>query len=391
MALRIKCKCGTSLKISTKLAGKRVDCPNCAKPFRIPIEKFKAAAQAAKRKAAQRTAEAKQAAPPEPMPAELDIQPANLDIEPAEFKYEKSGVLNGFSVDATQAETAALPPTAVPVTSPTPVTSYAGDPRRQASYAQNAAGDAIEDPKRGFWADAFRSFIYPFRGVNNTVVFLIVAAITCLTIPLGWLGCFGLVGIFIIFGWLCSFYLSVISETAAGSEDLPGIKMEGGFLDDIIKPMFKYIGAFAVGLAPAAILSSLLVAGVLPASAAYLAPVWWLMGAFLVPVCLLLFSFDALGMIVRLDLIFLTIIRTILPYLAMWLMLALVLFASFVTSGAEFLTRLGLENLYIDSAVLGIAGLIVFTALDVYLHIVAMRIIGLYYLHFKRRFAIVME
>ncbi len=40
---------------------------------------------------------------------------------------------------------------------------------------------------------------------------------------------------------------------------------------------------------------------------------------------------------------------------------------------------------------LGVPGEIVLQILELYSMIVSMRIIGLYYLHFKKRFAIVME
>lgn len=45
MALRVKCRCGKALNISAKFAGKKLACPNCKHPFRIPAERFAAAGQ----------------------------------------------------------------------------------------------------------------------------------------------------------------------------------------------------------------------------------------------------------------------------------------------------------------------------------------------------------
>jgi hypothetical protein len=39
----------------------------------------------------------------------------------------------------------------------------------------------------------------------------------------------------------------------------------------------------------------------------------------------------------------------------------------------------------------GLAGELIFNTINLYLGIVSMRLIGLYYLHFKRRFTMVME
>lgn len=41
MALRVKCKCGKALKVSSKLADRKMACPHCKRPFRIPAAKFR--------------------------------------------------------------------------------------------------------------------------------------------------------------------------------------------------------------------------------------------------------------------------------------------------------------------------------------------------------------
>jgi len=68
-----------------------------------------------------------------------------------------------------------------------------------------------------------------------------------------------------------------------------------------------------VAFSPAVILTILLAANVMPVSVGIIAPIWIGIGVFLIPVFLLLFSLDALNMLYRLDLIFVTVIRTFLP------------------------------------------------------------------------------
>lgn len=41
MTIRVKCRCGKSLKMATELAGKKLACPQCKRPFRISPEKLK--------------------------------------------------------------------------------------------------------------------------------------------------------------------------------------------------------------------------------------------------------------------------------------------------------------------------------------------------------------
>src|SRR5205814_2395851 len=58
---------------------------------------------------------------------------------------------------------------------------------------------------------------------------------------------------FIVFGWIRSMYLTVVVDTAAGSEDLPSIRIEDGLWEDVFKPAFRYIGAYACALLPTAL------------------------------------------------------------------------------------------------------------------------------------------
>ncbi len=466
MAVRIKCKCGKSLKISSKLADKALSCPGCGAKFRIPAAKFKtstAAAGAVKQaggaapaKAAQKPAEKKpQAQKPKVVaaPAELDINPAELDI-PGDISSSQSDILDGVlpaaggaSADGGVADLSgildvlscpycdeSLPFEAklcvncgydlrtgkihhaaiggiaaasamsaekdeeeeekkkVPTAQPADV-GYAVDPLRQHKRSTSAAGDTIQGPTRSFWADAFGAFSYPFTPTGNAITFAIVAVLSATQVFLQFAGCIGIIGNFIITGWFYALFLSVVVDTASGSPDMPGIKMEEGWFEDIIKPFFKFLGATAVPFLPAVILL-----GVTAASGTQTSVVGinflllMIAGAFLWPVSVLLFAFNALGMLVRIDLILATVYRTFTAYLGLWLMLMLVGALSLLPTFSALLTAFGFNvplPEFTDFG--GITGQIAFAVLDIYVTIVAMRMIGLYYLHFKKRFAIVME
>ncbi|QDV92083.1 Rhomboid protease GluP [Phycisphaerae bacterium RAS2] len=108
MALKVKCKCGTMLKVPSAMADKRITCPGCQKGFILPAAKFAAMGGAAKPSAAPtRAATASPASSqiaPAPVthaasppadspessrlalgagtePTELDLTPSNLDSE----------------------------------------------------------------------------------------------------------------------------------------------------------------------------------------------------------------------------------------------------------------------------------------------------------------------
>ncbi len=385
------------LKVPSNLADKKISCPACQKAFRIPRAKF----EAAERVTQQTTVPAPRsvtatAAAPAAVPVEANMMPANLDDElglsdlPGPFDHSTSDILG----DLAELQGGFRPPHA-PVgaaDSAVELQYVRGVPAVSSARSRLDKG-VVQGPRRGFWADAFRSFIYPFLTGSNVATFGIIAFACLVRIFLSMVGIFGLVGSLIIFGWLASLYMSVVQETATGSEDLPGIKMEDGFLEDIVKPAFKYIGAFAVALAPTAFYTIAVAFGWLPPwmDSAPAKLMWLALGVFIWPVILMLFAFGAFDMVYRVDLIFTTIFRTLGAYLAMWLMLLLVGFVFLSSIAAPFLAHAGIPSNGLGLHVSGLGWVIVLEILEVYLTIVSMRLIGLYYLHYKRRFAIILE
>lgn len=403
MAIRVRCKCGKSLKISSKLADKRIACPACARPFRIPAAKFAAAQQKAAEKA-KPTGKSSQgdAAPPTKPEAPADPLPANLDDELAAagsglIDFSQSDVLNLIDEPppppATEVATAPLTIADAPQQ-----VSYAADPTGRIAGPRRLS-DPISEPKRSFWKDAFVSFIYPAHTANNAITLAVIfffgaieAFLASIPMPMCIVG----VPILIIKCWFASLYFSVIRETAAGSEDLPGLSLEGGWFEAILVPALKYVGAFAVVFFPFVVMSILSATGVLPPSLHYLLPILFMAGVFMVPMSCLLFALEVPGALLKLHVVLTTIAKTILPYLAMWLMLALILVALMsVSVGGNLMLGMLFPKGWLTTSVrtfaATIAGRVVVALLGVYLMIVAMRVIGLYYLHFKRRFAFVME
>ncbi len=412
MALKVKCKCGTMLKVPSAMADKRVTCPGCKKGFILPAAKFAALGGAAKPSAAapSRAATASPASsqiapapittaaslptnPPDSAlgasgasadPTELDLTPSNLDLELAPSSDDLLGDLKLAGGD----------PEPLPAVNPESVAPalYAADAGIR-SASKRLTNDPA-GPKRGYWSDAIHSFYYPFQSTGNLITFAIIAAIDCINIVLGHVGPYGLIPSLIIFGWIRAVYLNVVQETATGSEDLPGVKMEDGFLEDIVKPAFRYIGAYACSLLPTAAFLIAMATGVVPASqgtVVYLLG-WLAVGIFLWPMFVILFSFNAVSHVIRIDLIFSTIFKAFLPYLAMWLMLMVVGLSAILPLIAWVVSTMDLNvkvpQLPQAPGALGQAAMI---ALDVYFSIVSMRIIGLYYLHFKRRFTMTFE
>lgn len=363
MALRVKCKCGKVLKIPSRLAGKVAACPQCKRKYRIPAE-------------------------PDPQPSHLDLDLlAGLPVDPPSSPH-------GIELE-TNPGSALEPPTAVAVDKNEPIKlGYAREHGTPAA-SSSPLSDGIADPRRSFWADALGSFIYPVRSGGNVVTLMVILFISAIQEFIPNFACLGLICSSIIFGWLAALYFSVIQITATGSDDLPGIRMEDGIVDDIIKPAFYYIGAILVVLLPSLLLAVAVALGWVPQSMGIMLPFWLAAGIFLLPITLLLFAFDAPGMIFRLDLIASTIFRTILPYLAIWILLSLVGFGLLMTVAGSsivdsFMPKF-LLNASLKQATIGMSLNVVLNIAGTYLTIVAMRVIGLYYLHFKKRFTIVME
>lgn len=413
MALRVKCKCGKVITVPSKLADQKLACPACQKPFRVSREKFEAAAAKAGASAPARPASSPSAPRVEsrkPVAAAVaaaddlggltpppDMEIADLSgtigLSAIDIPMSPQIATNGVQCPSCQrrlpADTKICIDCGIHLETGKKIATSAA-----VGYARGKAGSAAgQAVKGGFWANSIRSFAYPVISGGNVVTLCILLVVSAVSIVLQYAGGLGLIGRFFIFGWLCAAYLSVIQDTASGSEDLPGIKMEDGILDDIVKPALKYVGAMAVAMAPAA--AYLIAIGMDALPEWMVNPIavflWIGMGIFVWPVFIMLFAFNALNMIFRLDLIVVTIVRTFGAYLSLWLMLLVVGLCLFIPPLVPFLSSAGLIKELPSFLTEGLVFEFVLNAFQVYLTIVSMRMIGLYYLHFKQRFALELE
>ncbi len=59
-----------------------------------------------------------------------------------------------------------------------------------------------------------------------------------------------MLGFFSLCGWLCSCYFAIILETCSGKDDLPTMGLSGGLWDDVFAPLLKFMGSLSVVMLP---------------------------------------------------------------------------------------------------------------------------------------------
>jgi hypothetical protein len=211
-----------------------------------------------------------------------------------------------------------------------------------------------------------------------------------------------LLGTIIILGLYFAFLFNVISQAASGEDDLPSLALSD-YWNDTIVPLFRWIGTWAVVLLPALIYVMYLSARGAPALATLDPSVSGILGAakdlivlfilvllglFLWPMLALCVGLGGITTLGRLDLMLVTIAKTFPAYL----------FTAILVMGSFFLEGFIEEQVDIQIAqasggirttvtaaaiTTGVIGVVVAS----YFEIVAMRCIGLYYHHFKHKFA----
>jgi hypothetical protein len=369
---RIRCpQCGARYNVGDSASGKRTTCKGCGQRFRIP--EF-----------------------PKPASGFADD---TLTLAPLDDSF--AALEHGEKVDAKPPP----PPVVSAAEAEASAISLAAD--SAAAYAPAEAGD--EPLPAGTYGAYFRdlrhSLAFPTR-VGDLVTFLILWAIVgtalCLLPAMGCLGF--LVGLIVI-GWYVAYQLNVAAGAAGGEEDLPDMALTGGWLDDIIYPFLKMLATYLVVYVP--LLAYLIATGLiakfttaapgmdffallqstLGAKEEAIAIGMVLLGYFFWPILVLVVACGSVPAMFRIDLIATTIVRT-LPAYAMCV--ALVYAAWFAPLVLDALRATEPDPLARPSMTDAFAGRLVDAALfgiDLYLMIFAMRAIGLYYHHFKSRFA----
>jgi len=398
MTLRVTCSCKAQLKLTEQHADKVIKCPKCARKFRVPAAKFQAPAIRAAG-ASPRTG----ALPAESPPAEVraasddaskltllaaDIVPANLDDE---LQGSVSGgdllSLDDLSRDLNQQRRSPIASETLPVIDlGGPVAeelNYAQDPVRRSAGSKRAI-DAVEGPRRSFWKDLAHAFAFPFFPIGNAIsTFFLVALNVAASFT-----CFGL----FVYIYMAAVYMNIVADSASGSDEYKAASLEGGVWEAVIRPFLQYLGTFIIAMTPFLIYVFAVRYGFMQPNMLVFF-VWTGVGVFLWPMLMLLAATESLSIVFQPHLILLSIAESIVPYLAIWFALLVAAALSFAsTFGAQFLEQFGFASTDMWDAAFGVlGGRIAGEAVNVYVMMVAMRLVGLYYLHNKHRFKFQLE
>jgi len=263
----------------------------------------------------------------------------------------------------------------------------AGSPAGVHSAGPRAGQIADGTLKPGFSSDVLWTFLFP-SSPGNLITFLVIWVVMLITpfVP------FGLVVWILVSCWYAAFLFAVLQSAAAGEQELPSVTYSRDLLDDLIYPLFQWIGSWVVVYIPACVylLLASLGGNVDPFDALQMAfggiervfqqgggqpPVFSILvcvGAFFWPMIILCIALGGFETVYRLDLIVSTIIRTFPVYILTLLLMF----------GAEFLQRT------LTASAAGVSmPFVISVGVTVYFDIVLMRLIGLYYHHYKDRFA----
>ena len=276
---------------------------------------------------------------------------------------------------AEEYEVEALPDEDEPVIRPHAV--VAGPAITAAPVASSRSAAVGGSHLSAYLKDCAASLMF-FAETGNLLRFLIVAAIAMLKPILGYGLCIGRVALIIVFGWIFSFLFNVLLNAANGERDLPELTLMEGPMETIVIPCFKCLAAFAIAFLPAIIYGAINIEAVDLGQ-----PSFWVfigLGVFLWPMAMLMVGLGGVSSFARPDLMIRTLMRTFGPYLL----------ACVLTGGAFG------ASWFINQALVSSSGKVsqhpialqcVLQAFELYIWVLVMRFIGLYYHHFKTRFA----
>lgn len=253
------------------------------------------------------------------------------------------------------------------------------------------------DPSRGYVSSILWTLVFPSTPHNLATFIALWLALTMGPL-VPFIGFF--IGLFLLF-WYAAFCFLVVSSAAAGDSDLPRVGFSGDVVEEYLYPALRWSVSWMVVMFPAGLYLAFLswqgnsppwqavpmkLADVKDSIAGGLDPALLILvglGFAAWPITILCIALGGVGAALRVDLTFRTVVRTVDTYLITLLLLSGALGLAAVTGDLleKTLTRKG------GPPGGGAMSYFLGVGIELYCSIVLMRMIGLYYHHFKSRFA----
>ena len=334
MTIKVSCgMCGKNYKAPDNAAGKRMRCKECGEPIKIP----------------------------EP----------EADYDEDDF----SSLLD----DAVELESKSK---SIPRVARKPMV-------KAEKYQGNEDGPATRKKENSYSEDLIGTFAFLLDPANLFTFGFLWVMLSLRDTILSYAGIFGLLAQLIILGWYSNYRFSIIYEAASGRKELPDLSPEEGFFF----PMLQWIATWLLVHFPAFLYLAIVIysgnadlgeggmLGVNFEGLSEILPVFhftmfvflYCAGLFFWPILALCVAVGGFETIFRIDLMIMTIFKTLPVY--------------FFTAGVVFLVAVIQLIGSIVAVRGGMGGVVTMLLLTLYLEIVALRLIGHYYHHFKKRFA----
>lgn len=351
--------CAAGYRVADKLLGKRAKCKKCGEPFTLAVDEAEVEDDLL---GALAEGEAQQRSAAPPPPPSRPSAPAGVPLVPP---------------PGSGSAPVGLAPTPAPA--PTGFGTY--------------------------FRDVGKSLLFFTRG-GDLITFVIVSMIVLVQIPLRFAGCLGLMGLIIVQGWYMAYRFNVVVDAAAGESGLPDMNI-GDPWEGIVLPFLKWTVAELAAFLPFLVaLVYLVVFAQVTAGQAGTQLLVALAGDFLSafddsisgglmlgavllltmsfwPIMVLVVALGGMRSVIRFDLIVLTIVKTLPVYVVVVLLVYAGLVGPALVVGA--IRGAAADDGSTIGADLGAEAAV--SVVMVYANIFTMRVIGLYYHHFKHRFA----
>ncbi|MCO6436194.1 MAG: hypothetical protein J5J06_03810 [Phycisphaerae bacterium] len=260
-------------------------------------------------------------------------------------------------------------------------------------------------PAKGYINNLTWTLLF-FTSPTNLITMLVVWFMLGVVLPLvSFGGILGLIAFIFIMGLFAAFEFEVVKSAAAGEDGLPTLAFEGDFVGEVFAPIFKWLASWVAIMLPAIgfvllklylgepvdedATGKLFFSGLeqLPSTfkAEPITASLILLGVFFWPIVVLAVAVEGIRVLWRVDLMVITILRSPGPYLVT----VIIVVVSFIAAPA---LAQGIESAAVATGATPGFGQRLFSGaviqlVDLYLTLVALQVIGLYFRHYKHRFA----